>query len=197
MGRGRSPRSAPTEPVAPSRPRGANDSEVSSRTWKGFAFRPLPAGSPEARRLFAYRAQWAPEPRPGELVWGAWVKATGTAEKGETDERIVAALVIERNGATGMIHGPVVSEVDEPLEVAAELLAAAVAHAAAEGAAVLFARPQGLDRVWVRLGFIPVPEADLPDAFKGRPGAGLFGWRGGSALWSTRKPDTVEAGRSR
>jgi hypothetical protein len=36
----------------------------------------------------------------------------------------------------------------------------------------------------VRLGFIPVPEAELPETLRGRPGIGLFGWRGGSALWS-------------
>jgi hypothetical protein len=56
----------------------------------------------------------------------------------------------------------------------------------------LFARPQGVDRVWVRFGFIPVPEVDLPRAFKDRPGAGLFAWRGGTALWSTRKPPADE-----
>jgi hypothetical protein len=39
--------------------------------------------------------------------------------------------------------------------------------------------------VWVREGFIPVPEAELPRELQGRPGLGLFGWRGGTALWST------------
>ena len=57
-------------------------------------------------------------------------------------------------------------------------------RAPASLAAVDRVEPGGLDRVWVRLGFIPVPEAELPEALRGRPGIGLFGWRGGSALWS-------------
>jgi len=102
---------------------------------------------------------------------------------------MVGTLLVERSGTIGMIHGPVVVEAEEPLEVAAQLLAAALPHVTAAGVETLFARPQGLDRVWVRFGFIPVPEADLPSAFKGRPGSGLYAWRGGSALWSTRSPD--------
>lgn len=105
---------------------------------------------------------------------------------------MVGALLVERSGAAGMIHGPVVVEAADPLEVAAQLLDSALPHATAAGAETLFARPQGLDRLWVRFGFIPVPEADLPPAFKKRPGAGLFAWRGGSALWSSRKPDTLQ-----
>jgi hypothetical protein len=41
--------------------------------------------------------------------------------------------------------------------------------------------------VWVRFGFIPLPESSLPPALAGRPGVGLFAWRGGSALWSLRE----------
>lgn len=88
-----------------------------------------------------------------------------------------------------MVHGPVVVEAEDPVEIATQLLAAALSHIPAAGIETLFARPQGLDRVWVRFGFIPVPEADLPAAFKGRPGSGLYGWRGGSALWSSRRSD--------
>ncbi len=91
-----------------------------------------------------------------------------------------------------MIHGPVVVESEEPLEVAARLLAAALPHVTAQRVETLFARPQGLDRVWVRFGFIPVPEADLPPPLKGRPGSGLYAWRGGSALWSARKLNTSD-----
>ncbi len=120
------------------------------------------------------------------------MKGGGPGENGATDERLVGALLVERSGTTGMIHGPVVVESEDPLEVAAQLLAAALPHVAAARVETLFARPQGLDRVWVRLGFIPVPEADLLSAFKGRPGSGLYGWRGGSALWSSRKPDTSD-----
>ncbi|MFQ5829050.1 MAG: hypothetical protein ACE5JD_07840 [Candidatus Methylomirabilia bacterium] len=100
---------------------------------------------------------------------------------------------MERSRTAGMLHGPVVVETDDPLEVAAQLLARALPQAAASGLETLFARPQALERVWVRFGFIPVPEADLPRALKGRPGTGLFGWRGGSALWASRRPDAVEA----
>ncbi|MFZ1059865.1 MAG: hypothetical protein WAP47_11830, partial [Candidatus Rokuibacteriota bacterium] len=96
----------------------------------------------------------------------------------------------------GMLHGPVVVPTAgaswEPVEMAARLLAALMPHATGTGIETLFARPQGLDRVWIRFGFIPVPEADLPRAFKGRPGSGLFAWRGGTALWSTRKPPGSE-----
>jgi len=51
----------------------------------------------------------------------------------------------------------------------------------------IFTRPIGLDRVWVRLGFIPVPETTLPSALSGRAGAGLYAWRGGTALWTLRE----------
>jgi len=57
----------------------------------------------------------------------------------------------------------------------------------AAGVRTVYARPQGLDRVWVRFGFIPVPESTLPAGLAGRPGAGLFAWRGGSALWTLRE----------
>jgi hypothetical protein len=88
-----------------------------------------------------------------------------------------------------MLHGPVVvAPPDAPretaLEVASALLAEAIRHAESVGIDTLFTRPQALDRIWVRHGFIPVPEAELPKALRGRPGIGLYGWRGGAALWS-------------
>jgi hypothetical protein len=97
---------------------------------------------------------------------------------------------MERAGATAMLHGPVVvappdTPTEDVLAVAAELTIQALAHTGAAGIATVFARPQSLDRIWVRSGFIPVPEAELPREFQGRPGLGLFGWRGGTALWST------------
>ena len=67
---------------------------------------------------------------------------------------------------------------------AAADVAMAFAATGAEKIETLFAGPQRLDRVWVRLGFIPVPDAELPEVLRGRPGIGLFGWRDGSALWS-------------
>jgi len=89
-----------------------------------------------------------------------------------------------------LLHGPVVSTddgPDDPLDVAAQLLAVTLDHAAALGGVTVFARPQGLDRVWVRFGFIPVPEVALPARLAGRAGVGLYAWRGGSALWSLRE----------
>ena len=77
-----------------------------------------------------------------------------------------------------------------PSRSPARLLDDALELPQAEGIDTLYTRPQGLDRVWVRNGFIPIPEAELPEALRGRPGIGLFGWRGGTAIWSS-------AGRAR
>ena len=152
---------------------------------EGVEFEPLTDRADEARRLFSYVGAWAPPPAPGEVAWGARVGR-------EADRTLIGALLLEKKGAAGMLHGPVVVLTPgaswEPIEIAARLLAALMPHVTGSGVETLFARPQGLDRVWVRFGFIPVPEADLPRAFKGRPGPGLFAWRGGTALWSMRKP---------
>jgi hypothetical protein len=105
-------------------------------------------------------------------------------------ERMVGAVAAERLATAVMLSGPVVltdDGPDEPLEVAGQLLAAAIDHATALGGVTIFARPQGLDRVWIRFGFIPVPEVALPPGLAGRPGAGLYAWRGGSALWTLRE----------
>lgn len=122
---------------------------------------------------------------PGlELAWGAF--ASG-------GDGLVGAVVGERAGGAMMLHGPVVvakaetAPVKDPLEVAAQLVAAALDHATALGVETVFTRPQGLDRVWIRFGFIPVPEGALPESLAGRPGAGLYAWRGGSALWTFRE----------
>lgn len=158
---------------------------------------PLTERAQETRRLFSYAGAWAPPPAPGELAWGARVSGGG-----DEGQRLIGAVLLERTGAAGMLHGPVVVEGREaegeagdqrreafdPIETAAQLLAALLPQATGGGIETLFARPQGLDRLWVRFGFIPVPEVDLPAAFKGRPGTGLFAWRGGTALWSSGKP---------
>jgi hypothetical protein len=143
-------------------------------------YRPL-ADVARARGLFDFAA--IPWPDRVVLAWGASMTAA-------LGERLVGAVAAERHGTAVMLHGPVVvtdDGPDEPLEVASQLLAAALDHAVALGAITLFARPQGLDRVWVRFGFIPVPEVALPPALGGRPGAGLYAWRGGSALWTLRE----------
>jgi hypothetical protein len=131
--------------------------------------------------LFDFAA--IPWPDEVAFAWGAWMAGAG-------GERLVGAVAAERHATAAMLHGPVIDtreRVEDPLEVAGQLVAAAIDHAGALGAATLYARPQGLDRVWVRFGFIPVPEVALPPALAGRPGAGLYAWRGGTALWTLRE----------
>ena len=150
------------------------------RVWQEVGYRPL-ADATRARALFDFAA--VPWPEPVAFAWGAWMA-------GASGERLIGALAAERHATTAMVFGPVIDSresIPDPLEVASQLVAAAIDHATALGAATLYTRPQGLDRVWVRFGFIPVPEVALPPALAGRPGAGLYAWRGGSALWSLRE----------
>jgi hypothetical protein len=156
------------------------------RVWQDVGYRPLADGD-RARALFDFAAVAWPE--RVALVWGAWMA-------GDPGERLVGAVAAERHGPVAMLSGPVVVTEElgrrgqaptDPLEIAGQLLAAAIDHATALGAVTLYARPQGLDRVWVRFGFIPVPEVALPAALAGHPGVGLYAWRGGSALWTLRE----------
>lgn len=149
------------------------------RVWQGLGYRPL-ADPTVARPLFDFAA--LPWPARPALAWGAFM---ATPPSGE---RLVGALIGEDHDRAMFLHGPVVTGGDDRLETAAQLVAAALDHAVALGAETLFSRPQGLDRVWVRFGFIPVPESTLPAALTGRAGAGLYAWRGGSALWTLRAP---------
>ena len=149
-----------------------------SKGWNGLSFRPLADPGREARDLFSFVGAWAPPAADVTTGWGAW--------DGET---LVGAALLERDGTTALLHGPAIAappgaDLEPALDAAASLVALAIASVEAAKVETLFARPQGLDRVWVRLGFIPVPEAELPEALRDRPGIGLFGWRGGSALWS-------------
>lgn len=149
-----------------------------SRGWDGITFRLLLGPGHEARELFGFVGAWAPRAADIAMGWGAW-----------DEETLVGATLLERAGGSGMLHGPAIAAPpgappESTLDVAAGLVAMALASTEAAKIETLFARPQGLDRMWVRLGFIPVPEAELPEALRGRPGVGLFGWRGGSALWS-------------
>ena len=177
------PPSPPEDASAPGE-RGAAAPSLASatlpRVWQGVGYRPL-ADAERARALFDFAA--IPWPERVAFAWGAWMSAAG-------GERMVGAVAAERHSTAVMLHGPVVvtgDGPDEPLEVAGQLLAAAIDHATALGGVTLYARPQGLDRVWVRFGFIPVPEVALPAVLAGRPGAGLYAWRGGSALWTLRE----------
>jgi hypothetical protein len=181
------PRPAP--PDDPSGERPATPSLAAAtlpRVWQDVGYRPL-ADTERGRALFDFAAVAWPE--HVALAWGAWMA-------GDAGERLVGAVVAEHHGATAMLGGPVVVTGElggrgqapaDPLEIAGQLLAAAIDHATALGAVTLYARPQGLDRVWVRFGFIPVPEVALPAALAGRPGVGLYAWRGGSALWTLRE----------
>jgi hypothetical protein len=164
-----------------------------SSTWAaGLTYRPLDVPATDALELFRFAGAWVPARETVEAGWGAWSDAT-----------LVGAVLVERSGTVGLIHGPVVvapaagSEAPEPgaaLEAAGALVDAVIRHAGLRRIETLFARPQGLDRIWVRLGFIPVPEVELPEALRGRPGAGLYGWRGGSALWSAAGRGAGRAG---
>lgn len=159
------------------------------RVWQGIGYRPLPEAA-SARPLFDFAAVPWPATDPSAtvaLAWGAWTGATDIADGSREGQPLVGAVVGEASDGDVMLHGPVVLAEQEPLEVAAQLVAVALDHAAALGARTVFARSQGLDRVWVRFGFIPVPEGTLPPGLAGRPGAGLYAWRGGSALWTLRE----------
>ena len=163
----------------------------SETTLGAIAYRPLTGPWSEALELFRFAGAPAPAVDQIDSGWGAW-----------DGERARGALLAERAGTSAMLHGPVVvAPSDAPpetaFEIAGGLLAAVLEHAAGQGVTTLFTRPQGLDRIWVRNGFIPVPEAELPKALRGRPGVGLYGWRGGAALWSTmgRGVPRARAGR--
>ena len=187
MGRSRSRRPSPDlQPSSPETGRPSAPSLASAtlpRVWQGIGYRPLPDAA-AARPLFDFAAVSWPPASDGELAWGAFTAGA----RGET---LVGAVVGERSRTDALLHGPVVrtdrEAPDDPLEIAAQLVAAAIDHATALGVITLFARPGGLDRVWVRFGFVPVPEVTLPDPLSGRPGVGLYAWRGGSALWTLRE----------
>ena len=149
-----------------------------SKVLADVACRALTPPWAPALSLFTFAGAWAPLAESVAAGWGAW-----------EGERCCGALLAERVGAAAMLHGPVVVAPPEAtpelgIEVANQLVAEALGHAQPAGIETLFTRPQGLDRIWIRFGFIPVPEVELPAALRERPGLGLFGWRGGTALWS-------------
>jgi hypothetical protein len=151
------------------------------RVWQGIGYRPLPDAA-AARPLFDFAAVPWPDSSLA-LAWGAYAASA-------RGERLVGAVAGEQDRRDILLHGPIVSTddgPDDPLEVAAQLVAVSLDHATALGAGTVFARPQGLDRIWVRFGFIPVPEVTLPSVLAGRAGVGLYAWRGGSALWTLRE----------
>jgi len=149
-----------------------------SKTGAELAYRTLLPPWAAALSLFSFAGAWAPSAESADRGWGAL-----------DGERLCGALLAERAGTSAMLHGPVVvAAPDAPpelaLDIADHLVTDALSDAQANKIESVFARPQGLDRIWVRSGFIPVPEAELPLALRHVPGLGLFGWRGGTALWS-------------
>ena len=130
-----------------------------------------------ARSLFDFAAVSWPPTDDIAVAWGA----------SDGGQQLVGAVLGERGGPAMLLHGPVVRAETEPLEIASQLVAAVIDHAVASGVVTIFARPQSLDRVWVRFGFIPVPEGTLPSDLAGRAGSGLYAWRGGTALWTLRE----------
>ena len=158
------------------------------RTWQGVVYRPCQGGAPAVRQLFKFAGAFAPDLEPEEMAWEA-----------QAGDRLVGGVLCERRGAHGFVHGPVVvgpPDGVEPIEVAAQLVAPLVDSARALPLDSLFTRPQGLDRVWVRLGFVPMPEAFLPATLRGRPGSGLHVWRR-PGTYAVPVPDPEGEGRRR
>jgi hypothetical protein len=139
------------------------------------------------RTLFTFAGAYVPSLAAGELAWEA-----------ESGGRLVGGVLAERQGTAGMVHGPVVVEPpggSEALDVADQLVAALLTEAERAGLDTLYARPQGLDRIWVRSGLVPVPETLMPESLRGRPGSGLHAWRRPGS-YAVPLPDP-EAGRRR
>jgi len=158
------------------------------RSWQGVVYRPCQAGAAEVRQLFAFAGAWIPAEVPGELAWEA-----------ESEGRLVGGVLVETRAEHGFIHGPVVVNPPpgaDPLEVAAQLVAPVLGQASDLALTTLFTRPQGLDRVWVRFGLVPMPEASLPAGLRDRPGSGLHAWRR-PGTYTVPTPDSGEGRRGR
>jgi hypothetical protein len=143
--------------------------DLAPRSWQGIVYRPSPTGALDLRRLFHFAGAWVPPSAAGEMGWQA-----------DAEGRLVGGVLVERHGSHGFAHGPVVVEPPPDvgsLDVAAHLVAPLLELIPGPPLDTLFTRPQGLDRIWVRLGFVPMPEATLPAAFRDRPGTGLYAWR--------------------
>src|SRR5512134_1002782 len=149
-------RSRPSAWSSSASPRGSRTRCLArSKAWEGLALRPLLAPGREAQTLFAFVGAWAPPEAAVERGWAAW-----------DERRLVGALLWERAGSAALLHGPVVlspeaagsaaepsdakAEQEAAVEVAARLLSLAMDEMAPRGVDTLFARPQGLDRLWVR-----------------------------------------------
>ena len=150
-----------------------------SDAWDGLEHRPLTRPWQPALDLFSFAGAWAPPAGDVAAGWGAW-----------GGDRLVAALLMERAAGAAMLHGPVAVAPagvppDAVLDVMGRILGECLDATPGLRVTSVYTRPQSLDPLWVRTGFIPVPESELPAELRGRPGSGLYGWRGGSALWTS------------
>ena len=164
------------------------DEATRPRPWQDLELRPL-ADPIEARPLFDFAAVPWPEPwispSAGVRSWRRAAharrrarRASGTRHPSQRSSRCARNTVdgdgpSRSNGARPRPTAHCRADGDRHLD-----------HAAALGADTAFARPQGLDRVWIRYGFIPVPEAALPAA---------FAHGGCRPLWLARRERAVDA----
>src|SRR5262249_62262176 len=128
-------------PGAPSPP-----SATLPRVWQGIGYRPLPDPA-AARALFDFAAVPWPDSSLA-LAWGAYAASA-------RGERLVGAVAGEQDRRDILLHGPIVSTddgPDDPLEVAAQLVAGGLDHPAPLGAGPGFGRPPGLGCIRGRLG---------------------------------------------
>jgi hypothetical protein len=126
--------------------------------------------------LFSFAGAWAPGAAGLVAGWGAW-----------DGERLSGALLGERAGTAVMLHGPVVvtppgSPPEAAVEVAGRLVADALEQAQADGIDTVYTRPRGSTASGA-LRLHPGSRGRAAEDLR-KPGVGLFGWRGGTALWS-------------
>ena len=118
----------------------------------------------------------------------------GLGRRGRRATR-AAALITERAGSVGMLHGPVVvappdAAPEAALDVATELSPRrACGTRPNTGIDTVLTRPQGLDRLWVRFGLHP--------RARGRAAGGAAGPSRPRALRLARRHRALERGRAR
>ncbi len=140
------------------------------RVWQGVVYQPCQSGASEVRQLFHFAGAFAPDLEPGEIAWEA--RADGRLVGGRALRAARRARVHPRPGGRGSSdRAP--SRSRSPRSSSRP----SSTRRAPFRSTPLFTRPQGLDRVWVRLGFVPMPQAFLPETLRGRPGSGLHVWR--------------------
>src|SRR5439155_14146191 len=134
-----------------------------------------------AQQLFSFAAAAFPSAADAGLAWGAWRREAAPEQRETAPARLIGALLMERQGTAAMLYGPVVIDIDAAerreaaparreispgrneaapvgeheiasLDVAAQLVAAAINESGARGLETRVSRPQGLERIWNRSG---------------------------------------------